>query len=227
MSLHYKLLTTVMGALLAITAAFGQVPARVRGTVVKSDAGSVTVKQRDGRTVKLRTGPDTTYAEVIPSSLDAIKVNDYIGTAVKGPLNHWIAVEIVLVPESMRAGRTGYYAWDPLPDTSGLPTSDIIATTTVNGSVSNLSPKMPKLIDTSMTNGVVTASEPGERGRTLSVTLAGNMTARILVSSSAPVVRFVPSDRSAILKGSTVVVWTKPSGIAGLVAVGKGVTPPM
>ncbi len=27
-----------------------------------------------------------------------------------------VAVELVIIPESMRAGRISYYGWDPLPD---------------------------------------------------------------------------------------------------------------
>ena len=221
------LLLTAAVALLASTPAFGQPPARVRGAITAIVDDSVTVKQRDGRTFTLKTGPTTTYADVVPSSLDSIKVNDYVGTAIKGPLNHWIAVEIVLVPESMRAGRKGFYAWDPLPDTSGIHTSGTTATSMTNGSVSSVPPAVLKLTDTSMTNGLVTANESGKRGRALTVALVGNKTARILVSSTAPIVRFVPSDRSAISVGSTVVVWTNPASHAVLVAVGKGVTPPM
>lgn len=132
------LLLTAAVALLANAPAFGQPTTRVRGAVTAIVDGSVTVKQRDGRTFTLKTDPTTTYADVVPSSLDSIKVNDYVGAAIKGPLNDSVAVEIVLVPESMRAGRKGFYAWDPLPDTSGIDTSGTTAPGMTNGLVSSV-----------------------------------------------------------------------------------------
>ena len=217
------LIMTGTAALLAIAPpASGKIPSRVRGTITAVGDSRITVKERDGGIFTLKTGPDTTYADVVPSSLDEIKPNEFIGTAVKGPRSRWIAVEIVLVHESLRAGRRGCYAWDPLPDTSG-----ITATTMTNGSVSGVSTATPELTNTTMTNGTVVACEGRANGRRLKVILVGNKTARILVSSTAPIVRFVPSGRAAASVGATAVVWTKPGGRAALVAVGKGVTPPM
>jgi hypothetical protein len=109
-------LLTAIVALLAATPAFADAPPRVRGVVMGVNNDSIAVKQRDGSTVTLKTGADTAYAYVVPSSLDAIKVDDFVGTAVKGPINAMVAVELVIIPESMRAGRISYYGWDPLPD---------------------------------------------------------------------------------------------------------------
>ena len=173
------------------------------------DNGSITVREHTGDTIHLSTSPRTTYVDVVPSSLDAIKPGSYIGTAVKGAPGHLIAVEIVLVPVSMRAGRVGFYPWDPLPDTSGIDSQG--------------APSTP----TTMTNGTVRASAVKRAGRTLLVDLAGSKTVRIAVTPHAPIVRFMPSDRSALSVGSLVVAWTKPGDEARLVAVGKGVSPPM
>jgi hypothetical protein len=60
-------------ALLAASPAFAEAPARVRGTITAINDGNITVKERDGRTLALKTGPYTAYADVVPSSLDAIK----------------------------------------------------------------------------------------------------------------------------------------------------------
>jgi len=194
-------------ALLAISPAFGQSPLRVRGSITAIDDGSITVTEQVGGAVRLSTGPATTYAGVIQSSLDAIGVGSFIGSAVKGPRDHLAAVEIVLVPETMRAGRVGYYPWDPLPDTSGINSSG--------------------MTDTIMTNGTVTSNCADSAGRVLTVNLVGDKTALISVSPRAPIVQFVPSDRSALSIGSEVVVWTKPDNEARLVAIGLGVAPPM
>jgi hypothetical protein len=70
-------------ALLATSPALAEALPRVRGVVTAADNGSITVKQRDGRMVTLNAGAETAYAYVVPSSLDAIRVDDFVGTAVK------------------------------------------------------------------------------------------------------------------------------------------------
>jgi hypothetical protein len=215
-------------ALLAASPAFAEAPARVRGTITATNDGSITVEARDGRTFALKTGPYTTYADVVPSSLDAIKVNDFVGTAVKGPPSSMVAVELVIIPESMRAGRISYYGWDPLPDLAATQTSGTTATSvTIGGQVSNTSPAAPKLTNTNMTNGIVSAEEGGAAGLTLTVTADGGKSFRITVPHAAPITRFEVADRSVAATGSTVFIKTDPGDQAALVAVGKGVTPPM
>jgi hypothetical protein len=212
-------------ALLAASPALAEALPRVRGVVTGVNNGSITVKERDGRVVTLKTGADTAYANVVPSSLDAIQVNDFVGTAVKGPPSSMVAVELVIIPESMRAGRISYYGWDPLPDPDAKDTSSTTATRMTNGSVSKVSPA--SLTNTSMTNRTVSA-EKGGAGLTLTVTYdGGSKSFRISVPPTAPITRFEVADRSAVAIGSSVFIKTNPGNQAGLVAVGKGVTPPM
>ena len=98
-------LLAVAVALLAASPALADAPPRVRGIVTAAGNGSITVRQRDGQMVTLKAGADTAYAYVVPASLGAIGVNDFVGTAVKGPIKSMVAVELVIIPESMRAGR--------------------------------------------------------------------------------------------------------------------------
>jgi hypothetical protein len=220
--------TTCAAALLAIAPAFGQAPARVRGTITAIDDGSITVEERDGSILTLKTGSYTTYANVVPSSLDAIKINDFVGSAVKGPLSSMVAVELAIIPEDMRAGRISLYDWDPLPDPTARHTSDMTATSMTNGLVSNVSPGAPELANTNMTNGIVSAEKGSTDGFTLTVTYdGGSKSFRITVPPNAPIVRYMLSDRSAVARGSAVMIKTNPGDRAGLVTVGKGVTPPM
>jgi hypothetical protein len=222
------LLLTAAFALLAATPAFAEAPPRVRGVVMGVDNDSITVSQWDGSTVTLKTGADTAYAYVVPSSLDAIKVNDFVGTAVKGPMKSMVAVELVIIPESMRAGRISYYGWDPLPDPTAGQTSDATATSMTNGLVSNVLPALGKLTNTSMTNGIVSAEDGGAAGLTLAVSYdGGSKSFRITVPPAAPITRFEVADRSAVAIGSSVFIKTDPGNQASLVTVGKGVTPPM
>ena len=222
------LLLTAAVALLAAAPAFAEAPPRVRGVAIGVNNDSITVKERDGSTLTLKTGADTAYAYVVPSNLDAIKVNDFVGAAVKGPMKSMVAVELVIIPESMRAGRISYYGWDPLPDPSVRQTSDTTATSMTNGLVSNVSPAPRKLTNTNMTNGIVSAENGRAAGLTLAVSYdGGSKSFRITVPPSAPITRFEVADRSAVAIGSSVFIKTNPGNQAGLVAVGKGVTPPM
>jgi hypothetical protein len=217
--------TTTAAALLAIAPTFGEAaPSRIRGTITAIDDGSITVKENDGRTITLKTGQYTTYADVIPSSLDEIKVNDFIGSAVKGSPSSMVAVELAIIPDSMRAGRIGFYGWDPLPDPTATQ-----ATGMTSGRVSNVSSSAPKLTDTNMTNGiVVSAKQRSTAGRTLTVTYdGGSKSLHITVPPNAPIVRYVLADQSAAVIGSTVFIKTNPGDKAGLITIGKGVTPPM
>jgi hypothetical protein len=214
-------------ALLVATPAFAEAPPRVRGVAIGVNHDSITVKERDGSTVTLTTGADTAYAYVVPSSLGAIKVNDFVGTAVKGPMKSMVAVELVIVPESMRAGRISYYGWDALPDPTVRHTSDATATSMTNGLVSNVSPA-PQLTNTNMINGIVSAENGGAAGLTLTVSYdGGSKSFRIAVPPTVPITRFEVSDRSAVAIGSSVFIKTNPGNQAALVTVGKGVTPPM
>ena len=225
----FRLLVTAAAVLLAIAPAFGEAaPSRVRGTITAIHDGSITVKEKDGRTFTLKTGQYTTYADVIPASLDEIKVNDFIGSAVKGPPNSMVAVELAIIPDSMRAGRIGYYGWNPLPDPTAMQTTGTNATAMTNGRVSNVSSEAPKLTDTNMTNGIVSAEKRSTAGRTLTVTYdGGSKSFHITVPPNAPIVRYVLADRSAAFIGSTVFIKTNPGDQAGLVTIGNGVTPPM
>src|ERR1700722_6883935 len=222
------LVTTGAAALLVIAPAFGQAPARVRGTVTAIDDGSITVKERDGRILTLKAGSYTMYAYVVPSSLDAVKVKDFVGSAVKGPPSSMVAVELAIIPENMRAGRISLYDWDPLPDPTARHTSDMAATTMTNVLLPNISPVTPEVTNTNMTNGIVSAERGGAAGRTLDVTYDdGSKSFRITVPPNAPILRNVHSDRSALAIGSLVMIKTNPGDQAGLVTIGRGVTPPM
>jgi hypothetical protein len=222
------LLLAAAVAPLAAAPAFAEAPPRVRGVMIGVNNDSITVKERDGSTVTLKTGADTAYAYVVPSSLDAIKVNDFVGAAVKGPMTSMVAVELVIIPESMRAGRISYYGWDPLPDPTVGQTSNTTATSMTNGLVSNVSPAPRKLTNTAMTNGTVSAENGGAAGLTLTVRYdGGSKSFRIIVPPAAPITRFEVADRSAVAIGSSVFIKTNPGNQAGLVTVGKGVTPPM
>lgn len=186
-------------ALLAATPAFAEAPPRVRGVVIGVNSDSITVKRRDGDIITLKTGALTAYAYVVPSSLDAIEVNDFVGTAVKGPVKSMVAVELVIIPESMRAGRISDYGWDPLPDPTVRQTSETTAARMANGLVSTVSPASRTLTNANMTNGIVSAENGGAAGLALTISYDhGGKSFRITVPPTSPITRFEVADRSAV-----------------------------
>jgi hypothetical protein len=200
-------------------------PSRIRGTIAAITDSSLTVRERNGSTLKLKTGPFTTYAIVVSSSLDEVTMSDFVGSAVKGPLGSMVALEVALIPENMRAGRVSMYGWDSLPDpTTGQTTS----TRMINAFVVKVSLRPGTLTQTMQTHGSRAVGEVGSSGVTLAVTYeAGGKPFRIFVPSNAPIVRYIMSDRSKIAVGSDVMIKTDSRDRAGLVTIGNGVTPPM
>jgi len=227
MFLRYRLAAAGVAIVVAASPALAQAPARVRGLITAVDASSVTIQQQSGGPLTLRTGPDTIYSKVIPATLDEIGPGDFVGTASKGPRGHWIAVEVVIIPKSMRAGRAGYASWDPLPDPAAGAPANKVTTSMTNGLVSRASAPAAPSSPTTMTNGTVASAGPTAAGRTLTVTLVGGAVERIFVPAGAPVTRFVRSDRSVASAGAVVFVKTNPGNKAGLIAAGEGITPPM
>jgi len=222
------IIATVAAIALVIAPVARQTPARIRGTITAINVGRITVKERDGRSVTLKSGSYTTYSNVVPSSLDAIKVNDFVGSAVKGPPSSMVAVELAIIPKNMQAGRISLYKWDPLPDPTALHTSDMTATNMTNGLVSNVSTRTKESIHNNASAGNLAAENSGAAGLTLSVTYdGGSKRFRITVPPNAPIVRYMLADRSTVAIGSAVMIKTNPGDRAGLVTVGKGVTPPM
>ncbi|WP_342149229.1 metal ABC transporter permease [Methylorubrum sp. SB2] len=205
---------------------------RVRGTVEKSDGGTLTIKTNEGGTERVQI-EGATFAWVVKSSLDQIKDGVFIGTATKGD-NPPTALEVVLFPEEMRGTAEGHYAWDAIPDHTGG--GSVVKSSMTNGTVkaggTGVSGGAPK-VKSSMTNATVTGNTaggaPGER--TLTVTYDKDGSKTIVVPPKAPIVAFEKSDKAVLTPGGKVFVVAAKDGDtlkAKLVAVGKdGLTPPM
>lgn len=116
-ALHRFAFTLLAGALAASGfAAAADAPVRIRGQIAAVDATSITVKSREGESVKLTMKPDQAVGAVKNMKLSDIGKNSYIGTATKpGPNGELVAVEVLVFPESARGTGEGHYAWDLLP----------------------------------------------------------------------------------------------------------------
>jgi hypothetical protein len=92
-------------------------PLRIRGTVEKLEGHSLTVKSRDGQTLTVSLTPDFTVSGVVVKSMSDIKPGDFVAsTSLKGPDGRLKAIEVHILPESLRATAEGQFPWDLVPD---------------------------------------------------------------------------------------------------------------
>ncbi|HXH17068.1 MAG TPA: hypothetical protein VNJ10_13155 [Sphingomonas sp.] len=214
---------------------------RIRGVIETVGANALTVRTYDGKSVDVPIDAKTKFAWVVASNLSTLKDGDFIGTATTGPDDALRAIELVIFPEAMRGTGEGHYPWD-VPGAvaaagGGANGSSAMTNGTVdgqsamtNGTVEGQSAMTNGTVDqqSGMTNGTVTggAGKPGETKLTISY--KGGK-AQVVVPVGTPIVRFEPTDRSAVAKGQKLFAVTTP-GASGAksVAIGKGgLTPPM
>ena len=111
-------LTAVFVAVLALSAAAQNAPTRIRGTVEKLDGQTLMVKSRDGQSLSIALAPDFTVRAVVAKTIADIKPGDFVAsTSVKGPDGKLRAIEVHILPESLRGvAREGQFPWDLVPD---------------------------------------------------------------------------------------------------------------
>jgi hypothetical protein len=93
-------------------------PARIRGTVEKLDGQSLMVNSRDGQSLAIALAPSFTVRGMVAKTVSDIKPGDFVAsTSVKGPDGKLRAIEVHILPESLRGvAREGQYPWDLVPD---------------------------------------------------------------------------------------------------------------
>lgn len=215
----------------------------VRGTIEQANANTLAVKTYGGNTVDLALTPTTKFAWVEKSSLSSIKKGDFIGTAATGSANDMVAQEVVIFPGSMRGTGEGHYPWTmpaavAAADTGGASTGGATGAPPVQGTMTNgtvaatSTPSSGSMVQGTMTNGTVAANTAQSGGKELTISYGSGKTVRVLVPPTAPVVRFVPSQKSAVTHGAHAFISAEQGGngklSANFVAVGKsGLVPPM
>ena len=154
-------------------------PVRLRGTIEKVDATSITLKERGGETVVLRRAPDMPVAEVYAITLADIKPGSYIGTAaLPQPDGSQRAIEVVVFPEAARGSGEGHYAWDLMPES-----------TMTNATV----------------EGMAAAPTDVPGGQKLVLKYKGGEKT-VIVPSDVPVVTFRPGTADLLVPGAKVLV---------------------
>lgn len=119
----FKHLTVSLALAAALPLALAQTPAnptlRLRATIEKVDATSLTVKERSGEVITLVRPANMDVSEVYPLSLADIKPGSYIGTAAMPQADgSQLALEVVVFPEAARGTGEGHRPWDLRPEST-------------------------------------------------------------------------------------------------------------
>lgn len=122
----FKHLATSLASLVLLAAvplAMAQAPAnptlRLRATIEKVDATSLTVKERSGEVITLVRPAAMDVSEVYPLALADIKPGSYIGTAAMPQADgSQLALEVVVFPEAARGAGEGHRPWDLRPEST-------------------------------------------------------------------------------------------------------------
>jgi hypothetical protein len=209
--MRVKTLTMIGAAcalLLASAAASAQdKPMRVRGTVEQIDGAMMTVKSREGDTLKVKLADEVKVIALVKSSLADIKPNSFVGsTAMPQPDGTWKAVEVHIFPEEMRGTGEGDRPYDYKPQS-----------TMTNGTVNSLA-------KTTMTGTVAS-----EEGTTLTLDYKGG-SKKIDVTPQTVIVSYVPGTREELKPGASIYLPAATRQADGTlltarVNVGRGVAP--
>lgn len=178
-------------------------PVRVRGAIESLDGRVLTVKTREGPSVKITLAENFAVRNVKAVELGTVSTGSYIGTAaMKQADGTYRALEVLVFPEAQRGAGEGIFPWDLQPESTML-----------NATVGT----------------VAAAALAGARELTIS---AKGESARVIVPMDVPIVTFEAASRDLLKPGAKVFIGTQrqPDGsyTAAAVTVGKdGVDPPM
>jgi hypothetical protein len=97
----------LVSALLAATASDAQTTLRLRGTITGLEGSTLTVRSREGETVRLQV-PDTAAIAVAKAvRFEDIQPGDFVGaTTKKGADGSLVAIEVHYLPPTATAGQT-------------------------------------------------------------------------------------------------------------------------
>jgi hypothetical protein len=94
-------------------------PVRIRGTIEAVDGSLLTVKSREGDTLKVRMTDNVAVFGVAKTELSEIKEGSYIGvTAMPEPDGTQKAVAVHIFPENQRGAAEGFRPWDQRPNST-------------------------------------------------------------------------------------------------------------
>ncbi len=196
-------------ALAVVSASAQQKPVRVRGTIEQVDGAVLTVKSREGDTLKVKMADDVKIVAMVKASLADIKPGSFVGsTAMPEGDGRWKAVEVHIFPEAMRGTGEGDRAFDYRPKS-----------TMTNGTVNAVSK--------SAMAGAVAKAE----GTTITLNFKQGEK-KIDVMPDAVIYTYAPGSKDELKSGAKIYITAatrQADGtlVTGRVNVGRGVAPPM
>src|SRR6267143_4846235 len=99
------------------TAVLAQAPTRIRGTLENVDGNVLTVKARNGETMKVKVPDNVVVIGITRASIADITSGKFIGTTTVGQRDGaLVAEEVHIFPENMRGTGEGHRDWDLRPD---------------------------------------------------------------------------------------------------------------
>jgi hypothetical protein len=182
---------------------------RVRGTVEQVDGPVLSVKARDGASLKVKMTDDVKVVALVKASLVDIKPGSFVGsTAMPEADGHWKAVEVHIFPEAMRGTGEGDRPYDYKPKS-----------TMTNGTVGNL------------TYGTVGKDVANANGATLTLTYKEG-DKKIDVVPETVIVMYAPGSKDELKPGAKIYISAAAKQADGTLTaarinVGRDVAPPM
>jgi len=184
---------------------FAQDTVRVRGAIERVEGQTIVVKSRDGAELKVVLADNALVVAIVKASISDIKPGSFVGvTGMPQADGSQKAIEVHIFPEAMRGTGEGHYPWDLQPKS-----------TMTNASVVNIEQTVTEV-----------------DGRVLSMKYKDGEK-KIMVPANAPIVTYVPSDKSELKPGVQIFISAAkrlPDGTlqAPRVNFGRdGLTPPM
>jgi hypothetical protein len=111
-----QLFIAILALFCASTAGAQAQVVRVRGTIEQVSGDLVTVKTREGDSVRIRLASDGKVVAMVKASLADIKVGSFVGaTAMPAENGGWRAIEVHIFPEAMRGAGEGDRPFDYRP----------------------------------------------------------------------------------------------------------------
>ncbi len=236
---RFAVLNAALSVTLYASALAAPNPERLRGSIVAINGSGFTLHTAAGSDMPIKLSGDTKFLRVEKASLATIEKGTHIGAATKDYGALLVALEVTIIPASMKGEGSGHYAWDEIADTTVV--GRVRAGTKMtngngngNGAVAagGAAATAPKARVTAskMTNGDVAAAVSDNGTLRMRVTYQGGEQT-ILVPPSAPIVTFQPGSVADVTMGANVFVMAAKEGgkvTAETVAVGAdGLKPPM
>jgi hypothetical protein len=219
--------------IMTATASFAQrqQAINVRGTIEAVDGSIVTVKTREGATVKLKLSDNAKVAAIIPATLADIKPGSFVGSAALPEAGgRWKAAEVHIFAESMRGTGEGDRSFDYQPG-STMTSGSAAPPPRVKSTMTNGTVAPPPSAKSRMTNGTVGGAVSATGATTLTINYKDGEK-RIDVTPDTPIVSLVASTKDELKPGARIFVASATPQADGTLAassidVGRGIAPPM